>query len=285
LLVNQDWYNELELGQIKDVKPIAGGDINLAFKITSDTGKYFLKVQQNNNKNFFSHEIEGLKLIGEVANAPIPIKSGTFENNGYLILNYIEFGRGSQYDLGQLVAHMHQKHADRFGLNDNVTNSKNPKINTWQDNWGYFFIEQRLKVLVNIIKQKVYWNDYRDDLMNQFEDMILDYYQTHTVQPCLLHGDLWNGNIGFQGDNQPILFDPDVFYGNREMDIAMTMLFGGFTRDFYVGYDNIYPLEKGWEKRIPWYQSYYLLAHLNLFGETYGASLESALQQSLENFT
>lgn len=118
--------------------------------------------------------------------------------------------------------------------------------------------------------------------MNQLKNRILNYYQENPIQPSLLHGDLWNGNVGFQSDHQPILFDPDVFYGDREMDIAMTLLFGGFNEEFYLGYNSIYPLAKDWEKRILWYQTYYLLAHLNLFGETYGASFESALQQSVD---
>jgi len=283
LLVNGDWYDELNLGEISDVTAVSGGDINFAFEVSTSTGKYFLKVQPDNGQSFFDHEIEGLNLINTVANAPEVIKSGTFQNNAYLVLNYLQFGTGSQYDLGQLVAKMHQKHAPKFGLDHNVTNAKNPKINTWQDNWGEFYVQQRLEVLVSEVKKKVYWNNYRDELMQRFEAKILGYYQRNPVQPSLLHGDLWNGNVGFQSNHQPILYDPDVFYGDREMDLAMTMLFGGFNEEFYQGYNDTYPLEKGWQRRIPWYQTYYLLAHLNLFGETYGSSLESALQQSLDD--
>ncbi|MQS74850.1 fructosamine kinase family protein [Lactobacillus halodurans] len=280
--IDKSWYDELNLGDIKQVQPVSGGDINLAFKITTAQKNYFLKVQPKNDQSFFGHEIKGLNLINSVANAPQVIKSGTFKNNGYLILNYIEFGTESQFDLGKLVAQMHQKHASKFGLNHDVLNAKNKKINTWQDNWADFYINQRLEVLIKQVKQKNNWNGFRDKLMKQFEEMIREYYSKNPITPSLLHGDLWNGNASFQDDHQPILYDPDVFFGNREMDIAMTLLFGGFSEEFYRGYNDTYPMADNWQKRVPWYQTYYLLAHLNLFGETYGPSLENALMKSLE---
>ena len=283
MLIDKSWYDELKLGQIQNVQAVSGGDINLAFKVISDTGEYFLKVQPNNNEGFFDHEIESLNLINSVANAPKVIRSGTFQDNGYLVLDYIHFGTGSQYDLGQLVAKMHQRHSLRFGLGHDVLNAKNPKINTWRANWGDFYIQQRLNVLINEVQKKGLWNDDRDKLMRQFEEKLTDYYQVHPITPSLMHGDLWNGNVGFQQNHQPILFDPDVFFGDREMDIAMTLLFGGFDEEFYRGYQDLYPLDKDWQRRVPWYQTYYLLAHLNLFGETYGASFNNTLRQSVEN--
>lgn len=281
MLINEDWYKELDLGNIQKIEPVSGGDINLAFKVTTDNGRYFLKVQTNNDASFFDHEIEGLNLINSVANAPKVIKSGTFQGNGYLVLQYVDFGQGSQYDLGQLVARMHSKHAEQFGLDHNILNAKNPKINTWQDNWGDFFVKQRLEVLEIEVKKKGYWNAFRENLMNQLKTTVYEYYSANPVKPSLMHGDLWNGNAGFEKDGTPILFDPDVFFGNREMDIAMTLLFGGFNQNFYEGYQSVYPLTDGWDKRVSWYQVYYLLAHVNLFGESYGPSLENALQQSV----
>lgn len=281
MLIDKDWYTELKLGNIEKIEPVSGGDINLSFKVSSDTGEYFLKVQPDNDASFFDYEVEGLNLINSVARAPKAIRAGTFKDNGYLILDYLEFGQGSQYDLGQLVAQMHQKHADKFGLDHNILNAKNPKINNWQENWGDFYVKQRLEVLEEQVKSKGYWNNYREGLLNQLKNKVLDYYSDNHVKPSLMHGDLWNGNAGFLSDGMPILFDPDVFFGNREMDIAMTLLFGGFSADFYDGYQSVYPLEDNWEKRISWYQSYYLLAHLNLFGEGYGPSLENALNKSV----
>ncbi|CAJ2234175.1 fructosamine kinase family protein [Companilactobacillus paralimentarius] len=283
MLVDESWYEELDLGKIEDVQTVSGGDINLAFRVIADTGEYFLKVQPDNNESFFDHEVESLNLINSVANAPKVIRSGTFRDNSYLILNYIHFGTGSQYDLGQLVAKMHQRHSLRFGLGHDVLNASNPKINTWRANWGDFYIQQRLNVLINEVQKKGLWNGQRDKMMRRFEEKLMEYYQVHPIIPSLMHGDLWNGNVGFEQNRQPILFDPDVFFGNREMDIAMTLLFGGFGKEFYQGYQELYPLDKDWQKRVPWYQTYYLLAHLNLFGETYGADFDNILKQSVEN--
>ncbi|WP_125762700.1 fructosamine kinase family protein [Companilactobacillus hulinensis] len=280
--LNDEWFKQLDIGNVVDWKSVSGGDINQSFELTTEDSKYFLKVQPDNDGSFFNHEVEGLELIGSVVNTPKPVKSGTVDGNGYLLTNYLEFGEGYDGDLGKMVAKMHKKHNDKFGLDHNILNAKNPKINTWQDDWGVFFVKQRLEVLVNEVKHKRYWNQYREDLMVQLEEKILDFYSQHKVEPSLLHGDLWNGNVGYEADGSPILFDPDVFYGNREMDIAMTLLFGGFGREFYEEYAKEYPLELGWEKRIPWYQTYYLLAHLNLFGEGYGTSLEGAMRKGIE---
>lgn len=156
MILDSAWNQQLKLGEIREITAVSGGDINQAFKIKTDTGKYFLKVQPNNDSSFFDHEIAGLNLINSVVNAPKVIASGTFQNSGYLVLNYVDFGTGSQYDLGQMVAKLHQKHALKFGLNHDVLNAKNPKINTWQTNWGDFYVHQRLEVLVDKLKQKVY---------------------------------------------------------------------------------------------------------------------------------
>ncbi|WP_125565334.1 fructosamine kinase family protein [Companilactobacillus insicii] len=279
--LNQGWFKELDIGQVTDCQSVSGGDINQSYAVTTSDKKYFLKVQPDNDSSFFDHEVEGLNLIGAVVNTPKVIKVGTYDNCGYLLTNYVEFGEGHDGDLGKLVAKMHEQHNDRFGLDHNILNAKNPKINTWQSNWGEFYVNQRLEVLVKEVKSKFYWNQYREDLMMQLEEKIIDHYQTHEVVPSLMHGDLWSGNVGYEADGSPILFDPDVFYGNREMDLAMTLLFGGFGREFYISYVQEYPLEPNWEERIPWYQTYYLLAHLNLFGEGYGPSLENAMRKSI----
>jgi Fructosamine-3-kinase len=280
--LNSEWFDELKLNDVRNYEPVSGGDLNLAFEITTPNKRYFLKVQPNNDGSFYDHEIAGLKLMQQAVNAPQVISSGTFKNNGYLLMQYVDFGSGNQYDLGKMVAKLHEVHNDKFGLDHSVINAKNPKINNWQSNWGDFFVNQRLEVLAQKVRDKGLWNDYRQNLLTELETLILETYRELPVVPSLLHGDLWSGNVGFTSKGEPILFDPDVFYGDREMDLAMTLLFGGFSQEFYNGYESEYPLDKNWQKRIPWYQSYYLLAHLNLFGESYGASLENALENGLD---
>ncbi|KAE9560258.1 fructosamine kinase family protein [Companilactobacillus bobalius] len=283
MLIDESWYKELDLGKIEEVQSFDRELVNSIVKIIADSGGYDHIKKPDNNESFFDHEVESLNLINSVANAPKVVRSGTFCDSGELILNYFLFSLANLLDYKHSVKKMHQRHSLRFGLGHDVLNAKNPKINTWRANWGDFYIQQRLNVLINEVQKKNLWNDERDKMMRLFEEKLIEYYQVHPIIPSLMHGDLWNGNVGFQQDQQPILFDPDVFFGNREMDIAMTLLFGGFNEEFYQGYQNLYPLDKDWQKRVPWYQTYYLLAHLNLFGETYGASFDNVLKQSVEN--
>ena len=105
------------------------------------------------------------------------------------------------------------------------------------------------------------------------------YYSNHPVTASLLHGDLWAGNYMFTEDCTPTLIDPDALYGDREYDLAMTTIFGGFTPDFYQAYNATYPLQDGFENRLPWYQFYYLCMHLILFVETYGTAVDNILSK------
>ncbi|MTV81263.1 fructosamine kinase family protein [Secundilactobacillus folii] len=274
--MNQEWLKQLPISSITNVTPVSGGDINEAFKVTTTTKDYFLLVQPNQNQQFYQHEIEGLKLLSQAALVPQVIASGQIEGDAYLLLSWLESGRGSQSDLGQLVAHVHQIHHDRFGFDHDV-DGKLPKINTWQTNWGEFYVHQRLEVLAKRASDHGLWNQKRQNHFQRLCQIILDYYQTHDSTPSLLHGDLWAGNVMFTADGKPALIDPDVLYGDREFDLAMTTVFGGFSEQFYQGYNDTYPIAAGFQERLPWYQLYYLMAHLNLFGESYGGSVDRIL--------
>ncbi|MEJ6400700.1 fructosamine kinase family protein [Nicoliella lavandulae] len=274
-----DWIEQLPIQSIQSYKPISGGDINKAYQINTDHDQYFMKVQPGRGKQFFAHEVEGLKLLGQVANVPSVIDYGEINGDGFLILGWLDQSAGSQFELGQMVAKVHQVHQPKFGLDHNFDIGKIPKNNQWQSNWGTFYIEQRLKPVVQLAKQANRWNDSRQRHFERIIKIIHDYYQDHPVTPSLLHGDLWSGNYTF-AYQKPYLIDPDVFYGNREMDIAMTTVFGGFDQDFYDGYNSVYPLDANVNQRLPWYRLYYLMVHLVLFGETYG----SAVDQILESF-
>ncbi len=279
MTINKDWLAQLPIDEVQTASPVSGGDINEAYSLETANHHYFMKVQPGRGKVFFDHEVEGLRLLGQVANTPKVVTSGEIDGDGYLIQNWVDIGTGSQYELGQMVATVHQQHSQKFGLDHNFTAGKLPKKNTWQSNWVVFYLEQRLKPLVALAAEKDRWNDWRQRHFESLCDQFKDYYTTHQVKPSLLHGDLWAGNFLFEASGKPMLIDPDVFYGDRELDIAMTTIFGGFDRDFYDGYNAVYPLEDGLTDRLPWYQLNYLLAHLNLFGETYGPSVDRILER------
>ncbi|MFC6260258.1 fructosamine kinase family protein [Levilactobacillus fujinensis] len=273
------WLAQLPLPQVTAATPVSGGDINLAFRLTTAEGPAFLLVQPQTPANFYSHEVAGLKALGQAVNVPEVLGTGNIDGDAYLVLEFLETGHGSQYDLGQAVARVHRITAPQFGFDQDNLVGKLPKHNDWQDDWSTFYLQQRLDPLVQRARQHSLWNEQRQTAYDRVRQNILNENDGRHIVPSLLHGDLWSGNYLFTDDGTPTLIDPDVLYGDREFDIAMTTIFGGFSADFYKGYQDSYPFDMGYAERLPQYQLYYLLAHLNLFGETYGGAVDEILSR------
>jgi protein-ribulosamine 3-kinase len=164
---------------------------------------------------------------------------------------------------------MHRSRGERFGwARDNYIGST-PQANTLCASWAQFWREHRLRPQLELARR----NGYAIDVGN-----VADLLEAHGPQPSLVHGDLWSGNIGFLSDGAPVLFDPAVYYGDREVDLAMTGLFGGFPPEFYSAYEKAWPLPAGQEVRKHLYNLYHLLNHLNLFGRGYFAQVNSTLR-------
>lgn len=273
------WLAQLPLSQITAATPVSGGDINLDFRLTTAEGPAFLLVQPQTPASFYSHEVAGLKALGQAVNVPEALATGNIDDDAYLVLEFLETGHGSQYDLGQAVARVHRITAPQFGFDQDNLVGKLPKHNNWQDDWSTFYLQQRLDPLVQRAQQHGLWNERRQTAYDRVRQHILTENDGRHIVPSLLHGDLWSGNYLFTDDGTPTLIDPDVLYGDREFDIAMTTIFGGFSADFYKGYQDSYPFDTGYAERLPHYQLYYLLAHLNLFGETYGGAVDEILSR------
>ncbi|MBB1062791.1 fructosamine kinase family protein [Limosilactobacillus fastidiosus] len=271
------WLAQLPLNNIISCEPVSGGDINLAYQIKTTNATYFLKVQPQHPASYFDHEILSLKEIGQVANVPTPIAHGEINSDAYLILKWITKGYGDQYALGQEVAKMHQLKNEKFGFMDNHQTKVLVKDNHWNPSWCNFYINQRLKPEVSTAIKTGQWNKWRQTHFDRMVTKFNNYYSTTEVQPSLLHGDLWAGNFMFNQEHQPYLIDPDCIYGDREFDLAMTTVFGGFDEQFYRGYNTIYPIKPGINARLPWYKFYYLCMHLILFGESYGPAMDQIL--------
>ena len=171
---------------------------------------------------------------------------------------------GDYAALGRMLAQVHRSNARRFGWQRDNFIGLGEQPNGWSDDWAEFFLEKRLKPQAA-----------KCGLLDQLPDVrwIL---AGHRPAPSLLHGDLWNGNAGFTADG-PVIFDPAVYYGDHEADLAMTELFGGFPPDFYASYQKEFPLDAGYERRKHLYNLYHLLNHLNLFGSGYFGQVKSAL--------
>ena len=182
--------------------------------------------------------------------------------------------------LGRGLAFMHRFHAAHFGWHRDNTIGATPQINTPAADWIGFWRKQRLGFQLALARE----NGYRGRLLAQGERLLGQlpvFFSGHEPRPSLLHGDLWSGNAAFMRDGTPVMFDPAVYYGDREADIAMTELFGGFSADFYRAYDEAYPREPGYATRKQLYNLYHVLNHLNLFGGGYHAQAERMIEQLL----
>lgn len=275
--LTKSWLDQLPFDKVSECLPVNGGDINWAYYLRADDKEYFMKVQPNKTKKYFKHELDGLQTMNKVVNVPRPITSGQIDNDAYLILEWLQVGNGDQYELGQEVAKLHHQTNDLFGFYENHQTKALVKNNSWNPDWCDFYVNQRLRPEIQTAIKHGCWNDRRQKHFDRMVSQFMGYYSHHNIVPSLLHGDLWAGNFLFTNEHSPYLIDPDCIYGDREFDLAMTTIFSGFNSAFYRGYNDNYPLEPGFEDRLPWYQFYYLCMHLILFGESYGPAIDRIL--------
>ena len=185
--------------------------------------------------------------------------------------------------MGELVAQMHsqQQKNDKFGFDLPYEGGDIKFDNSWTDSWITLFVDRRLDHLKDTLVEQGAWSD---DDVKQYESarsVIVDTLKQHPSKPSLLHGDLWGGNYMFLADGSPALFDPAPLYGDREFDLGITTVFGGFTEEFYDEYDKYYPLNKGVEQRLEFYRLYLLMVHLVKFGDMYAGSVKRSMKQIL----
>ena len=178
---------------------------------------------------------------------------------------------------GQRLAKMHQKSTFDYGLDSNNYIGSLPQKNKWKRSWIEFFVQNRLQ-----FQEKLALDSQRIDRQTSTLLSVL-YGKMERLftptRPSLLHGDLWSGNYMCGPDGHATIYDPSVYYGHREMDIAMTYLFGGFQKEFYDAYQDEFPLDEGWEERIEICNLYPLLVHVNLFGASYANRVKAILKR------
>lgn len=243
---------------------IVGGCINNAIKINTDKGLFFVKWNTNAKANMFQTEYNGLKVLKDTNTIRIP--NVLCFDDDFLILEFIPPSNPNNAFwevFGQKLALMHKQTHSKFGLVfDNYIGSLY-QDNTQNKNWTEFFIQNRLQAQLSI-------GNFSGTLLSDFDKLFQKLPNLFpNEKPALLHGDLWNGNFLAKNGDTPMLIDPAIYYGNREIDIAMSKLFGGFNSDFYFAYNESHPLENGWEDRIQICNLYPLLVHVNLFGGAY----------------
>lgn len=264
---------------------LGGGCINSAYLIEDGARRFFVKVNQAAKLDMFEAEAEGL---GEIASArairvPLPVCAGLAEDSAFLVLEHVDFGRGatgSAETLGRQLADMHRAVSSHFGWHRDNTIGATPQINTPSEDWPKFFRDWRLGFQFELAAQK----GHRGALQRQGERLLVkieSFFSGYAPRPSLLHGDLWSGNYAYDHSGVPVVFDPAVYYGDRETDLAMTELFGSFPASFYDAYREAFPLDPGYPVRKTLYNLYHILNHLNLFGGGYLGRAESMIARLL----
>lgn len=279
------WQSQLPLDNIRSIVPVSGGDVNEAYRVETSQSPYFLLVQRQRSKDFFAAEVAGLNLFEQSGiTAPIVIDSGEIDGDAYLLLSFLNEGtQGSQAELGALVAKMHQQQQPdgKFGFDLPYEGGDVSFNNNWSDSWMTIFVERRLDHLKDRLVNQGLWIEDDVQTYHKVREKIVSSLRDHTSKPSLLHGDLWGGNYMFLENGQPALFDPAPLYGDREFDLGITTVFGGFTQAFYDAYNKHYPLSKGANQRLEFYRLYLLMVHLLKFGSMYAGSVDRSMENIL----
>jgi len=267
--------------------PVGGGSISRAYKIDSEQGPLFIKVGPPSALAMFEAEGAGLEALANADAVRVPgvVAVGSDLDLAYLVTEWIDFDqktRAAERSLGHALALQHRTTRPGPGwIRDNTIGST-PQINTPQSDWLTFFSERRLRYQLSLAER----NGLPAATAAGIETLLDGapaLFSGHEPAASLLHGDLWGGNWGATVDGTPVIFDPAVYYGDREADLAMTRLFGGFGSEFYAAYAEAWALPPGWERRVDFYNLYHLLNHFNLFGGGYLPSVQGALDKLLHN--
>jgi len=257
---------------VKQQQNMSGGSINNAsLLIGADGRRYFVKTNQTGKSSMFEAETKGLQALASSQSIRVPesVCFGDDKSQSYIVLEYLDLsGRANQIALGEQLAAMHRVQSKQFGWELDNTIGATYQPNHKMDNWLDFWRDQRLGFQLRLAAE----NGYGGELQSLGERLLSEMsklFTGHEVVPSMLHGDLWGGNVAGLSDGTPVIYDPAFYYGDREADIAMTYVFGGFDPDFYASYQNAYPLDDGFVVRKHLYNVYHIINHLNMFGDGY----------------
>jgi len=285
--IYQQHHNDFNINQLLSSPWIAvsGGSINQTYRMDMGLKSLFVKLHQVQYMPMFGAESDGLRALHDSGAIRVPNVYAHAHDDCYswLVMEYIKLGSHSSMGekiFAQQLANMHRYVGESFGWFRTNTIGSTTQINTPNTDWIDFYRKQRLGYQLQLAKK----NGFSSSLQEKGERLLADlpeFFTGYEVQPCLLHGDLWSGNHAMDTHGAPVIFDPAVYYGDREADIAMTELFGGLSSDFYAAYDEAYPLDVGYQVRKPLYNLYHILNHANLFAGSYVRQAESMMDQLL----
>ncbi len=244
---------------------------------------FFIKLNAADKLSIFAAEEAGLNAIAATNTLRVPcaITRGTAGEHAFLVLEHLELNpRGNAALFGEQLAALHRCTSSRFGFAQDNFIGATLQLNTWTNDWIAFWCEHRLDSQLRLAAQNGYGGQLQS-LGEQLMDALPAFFTGYIPQPSLLHGDLWSGNQAYLPDGTPVIFDPAPYYGDRECDLAMTELFGGFSADLYAAYRAAYPLDAGYSTRRNLYNLYHVLNHANLFGGGYARQAELMIRKLL----
>lgn len=274
--------------QPESSRAIGGGCINSAFMVQMDSRSVFIKTNSASRVAMFEAEADGLRELGQCRSIriPKPLCWGIAGNDAYLVMEYLNLGgSGNAWTFGEALADMHgiaQNKGDKpsYGWFRENTIGSTAQINEYEEDWHTFWLKHRLGFQLDMARKKGADSHFLRQ-GEKLKNSLGAFFSGYTPEASLLHGDLWSGNYAFEQSGQPVIFDPAVYFGDRETDIAMTELFGGFPADFYSAYQSVKPLDPGYRTRKTLYNLYHILNHFNMFGGGYLSQASSMINRLL----
>ena len=264
------------------VSPVSGGSIDRTYRIEATPAPIFVKVASQAALPMLEVEALGLDALRDAGGVRVPevLATGTSADAAFLALEWIDFvaaSEAAERSLGRGLARLHRATADAYGWARDNRIGATAQLNAQSADWVSFFAERRLGFQLALAVEAglpVAASRAVASLIDDLDRWIGE----HSTAPSLVHGDLWGGNWAASGNAEPVLFDPAVHHADREVDMAMTRLFGGFGPAFYDAYAAEWPLPDGWERRAIVYNLYHVLNHFNLFGRGYLGQLSASLE-------
>ncbi|AMG31928.1 fructosamine kinase family protein [Grimontia hollisae] len=273
----------LTLGQrfeVEEKTPIDGGDINECYSIAYGNMRFFVKINSRDNLPVFEAEAESLRHLANSGEVSIPqvVYIGIIKEKSVLVLNFIPMkplDDENAYLLGKELANLH-KWGEQLEYGFDIDNfiGTTEQRNSWHRKWANFFADHRIGFQLKLAEERGMSFGDVERIVNEVKERL----NGHQPKASLLHGDLWKGNASSTMSG-PIIYDPACYWGDREVDIAMTHLFGGFPESFYKGYEEVWPLDPGFEKRKDIYNLYHMLNHCLLFGGPYLTETEALINK------
>jgi fructosamine-3-kinase len=263
---------------------VSGGSINQAYLISNSQCQYFVKINAASKVAMFEAEAIALTQMysTQTIRVPQPICWGVASTSAYIVMEWLELGGTTNWELmAQNLAALHRTTSQAgFGWQQSNTIGSTPQINTWRENWVEFLIQHRIGYQLQLARKRGFSPSVPEQ---RLFDAIPHFFRNYQPQPSMVHGDLWGGNAAFTRNGEPVIFDPALYFGDREVDLAMTELFGGFPAQFYQAYDRVFPLDTGYKQRKTLYNLYHILNHFNLFGGSYCSQANRMIEQVCAN--